>query len=419
MTIDVAVVGAGPYGLSIAAHLRARGVEHRVFGSPMQTWRTQMPQGMFLKSEGFASNLYEPSGTFTLGRYCTARGLPYADIGLPVSREAFADYGVAFQHRMVPDLEPHDVTGIEPAERGFRLSLASGEMLVARRVVLAVGISHFAQVPAELAELSPALVSHSSRHVNLDVFAGRDMLVLGAGASALDCAALLVKAGASVQLVARAPKIHFHDGPTTYPRPWRDRLRAPMSGLGPGWRSRLSTDAPLLFHAMPEDFRIRVANGHLGPAPGWWTRAMVEGRVAFNLGQRLLDADESGGRVRLSLAGADGTRGTVEADHLIAATGYRADIRRLAFLSAALRARLRTAGDAPVLSRHFESSVAGLYFVGLAAANSFGPVSRFAFGAGFTARRLARHLHAQAGARRNPDYQPGLAARGRPLTTAR
>ena len=390
--VDVAVVGAGPYGLSIASHLRARGIEHRVFGAPMRTWRTQMPQGMFLKSEGFASSLFEPSGAFTLADYCAEQGLPYADIGLPIGRDVFADYGVAFQRRFVPDLEQTDVAALEQAPGGFRLTLASGETLTARRVILAVGISHFAYVPAALAALPPALVSHSSRHADLGGFAGRHVVVLGAGASALDCAALLVRAGAAVDLVARVPEIHFHNGPAKQPRPLLDRLRAPMSGLGPGWKSRLSTDAPLLFHAMPERFRVFVTQRHLGPAPGWWTRPMVEGKVAFHLGQRVLDAGEDGGRIRLTLGGADGTRGTLVADHLIAATGYRADIQRLGFLGAALRAGLRTTGEQPALSRNFESSVPGLYFVGLAASNSFGPVARFAFGAGFAARRLARHL---------------------------
>lgn len=54
--------------------------------------------------------------------------------------------------------------------------------------------------------------------------------------------------------------------------------------------------------------------------------------------------------------------------------------------------RITVSEGSPVLSRHFESSVAGLYFVGLAAADSFGPMLRFAYGAKYTARRLARHL---------------------------
>jgi hypothetical protein len=387
---DVALVGAGPYGLSIASHLRAHGVAHRVFGKPMHTWRTEMPQGMFLKSEGFASNLFEPSRRFTLGAYCAGAGKPYADIGVPTPRETFVDYGLEFQRRYVPDLEPVDVVGIERAGDNFRLQIANGEVLRARRVVLAIGISHFAQLPKELAELPSALVTHSSRHTHFDDLSGHEVVVLGAGASAMDCAALLVRAGASVRVLARAAAIHFHDGPTRLPRPLMDRLRAPLSGLGPGWRSRLCTDAPLLFHAMPERFRLGVVDRHLGPAPGWWTRSMVEGKVGFHLSQRILAASEASGRLRLDLIDVNGNRSRWEADHLIAATGYRPDVRRLGFLSSEFR--VRTAGDAPVLTRNFESSVPGLYFVGPASANSFGPVARFAFGAGFTARRLTRHL---------------------------
>lgn len=396
--IDVAVIGAGPYGLSIAAHLRAYGIAHRVFGAPMQTWREQMPQGMLLKSEGFASSLFAPAAGFPLSEYCAANGLPYADIGLPISRAVFADYGAAFQRRLVPHLEPVNLAALETAPQGFRLTLANGESLEARQVVLAVGISHFAHIPERLADLPRSLVSHSSQNTDLGVFAGREVLVLGAGASALDCAALLAQAGASVELVARAPSIRFHDRPGKLPRPLSERLRAPMSGLGPGWKSRLCTDAPLLFHFMPERFRLLVVRKHLGPAPGWWTHKMVEGKVRLHLGQTMTGISETGGQIRLELMGANGIRNVLTADHLIAATGYRPDIRRLPFLDPALQARLRKAGDAPVLSRNFESSVPGLHFVGLASANSFGPLTRFSYGAGFTARRLANHLRSRCGA---------------------
>jgi len=389
---DVAIIGAGPYGLSIASHLRARRIEHRIFGEPMHTWRHHMPQGMFLKSDGFASNLYDPSGRFTLKQYCADQGLHFKDAGLPVKREVFADYGVHFQKNCVPHLERVNVTDLSEAKGGFRLELANGETFIARRVILAVGISHFAHLPPALAALSPAVVSHSSRNADLGVFAGRDMLVMGAGASALDCAALLAAAGASVKLIARASRILFHDGPDEGEKSLLDRLRVPSSGLGPGWRSRLCTDAPLLFHAMPEAFRLLVVRKHLGPAPGYWTRKMVEGKVDFHLGQKLDSAREAGRGIELSLTRNDGTRTVLTGEHLIAATGYIPDVQRLGFLSQDLRARLRTAGDAPILSRRFESSVPGMYFVGLAAANSFGPMLRFAFGAGFAARSLSRHL---------------------------
>src|SRR5215467_389452 len=100
--IDVAIVGAGPYGLSVAAHLRRRRSSFRIFGTSMHTWRHRMPAGMHLKSEGFASNLSDPDEQFTLRRYSFERGLPYQDIGYPVPLETFIEYGLEFQRRLVP-----------------------------------------------------------------------------------------------------------------------------------------------------------------------------------------------------------------------------------------------------------------------------------------------------------------------------
>src|SRR5436190_23097571 len=101
----VAIIGAGPYGLSVAAHLRSAGVAFRIFGTPMNRWLAHMPQGMYLKSEGCASNLFDPSGNYTLRHYYAEEGLPYAQYGAPVSLEVFTQYGLAFQQRLVPMVE--------------------------------------------------------------------------------------------------------------------------------------------------------------------------------------------------------------------------------------------------------------------------------------------------------------------------
>lgn len=396
---DVVIIGAGPYALSIAAHLRSAGVRFRIFGTPMQTWRTQMLRDSHLKSEGFATCLYEPSGTFTLKAYCAARGLPYADIGRPVPLATFIDYAMAFQQRHVPELEQRDIVAVASSASGFTLRVADGETVAARQVIVAVGISRFQHVPPELAALPAEHASHSSAHSTVDHFARRDVVVVGGGASALDVAMELVRADARVRLVARREALRFNNPPR--PRSLRERIAAPMSGLGPGWKSRLSTDAPLLFHAMPEWFRIEVVRRHLGPAPCWFTREPTEGKVEFLLGRRLHGATIDSGRVRLTLANADGVLQDLTADHVIAATGYRVDLTRLAFLADDMRAAIRLCDTSPALTAHFESSVPGLYFVGAAAANSFGSVSRFVFGAGFTARRLSAHL-ARTAASRSP-----------------
>src|SRR5208283_316064 len=143
---DVAIIGAGPYGLSIAAHLKARGVDFRIFGTPMNFWRTHMPKGMHLKSEGFASSLDDPDGGFTLEVYCKERGIPYAKVGLPVPLEVFTSYGLEFQRRFVPKLENKLVNLLERFPAGFQIRLEDGEIVAARRVVLAIGLTHFEHV---------------------------------------------------------------------------------------------------------------------------------------------------------------------------------------------------------------------------------------------------------------------------------
>ena len=126
---DVAIIGAGPYGLSIAAHLRARNVDFRIFGSPMHTWRAHMPKGMRLKSEGFASSLYDPDSAFTLEAYCKEKGLPYADTALPVPLETFTAYGLEFQKRFVPDLEDKLVVSLRRTGDGYQVALKMARWL--------------------------------------------------------------------------------------------------------------------------------------------------------------------------------------------------------------------------------------------------------------------------------------------------
>ena len=152
----VAIIGAGPYGLSIAAHLRSQGVTFRIFGTPMHRWLEHMPKGMFLKSEGCASNLFDPTDGYTLKQYCAEKGLPYAQYGEPVSLEAFTQYGLSFQRRLVPMVENVMVTALDRSSATFELRLASGEMLRASKVVIATGMSHTAYIPAVLAQLPAA-----------------------------------------------------------------------------------------------------------------------------------------------------------------------------------------------------------------------------------------------------------------------
>jgi thioredoxin reductase len=389
---QVAIIGAGPYGLSIAAHLRSRNIPYRIFGTPIDTWRRHMPAGMMLKSDGFASSLSDPTGAGTLATYCAAQGIPYHPTDVPVSLAVFVAYALDFQQRFVPDLEDRQVVSLDRSGDGFSITLDDGETLHADFVVGAVGITHFGQVPPELAHLPADLVSHSSAHHDLSAFAGRDVAVIGGGSSAVDIATLMYEAGANTSLIARCNSLRFFSPPTPGPRSRWQRVRHPSSGLGPGWRSWLCENVPSLFRFLPGPARLAIIKRHLGPKSTWPMKARLEAGVSIMLGEHIERASEEDGRVRLVLRTTDGTRREVLTDHVVAATGYSPDIHRLAFLSAGLRASIRTHARMPVLSRSFESSVPGLYFVGPPAVNSFGPLMRFMVGAEYVAPLVAHRL---------------------------
>lgn len=408
VAVTVAIIGAGPYGLSIAAHLRSLGVPYRIFGTPVDTWAQHMPAGMFLKSDGFASSLSDPDGKGTLENYCADRGIPYHPTNRPVPVEVFVGYARAFQERFVPDLEERQVVAIDKADDVYTLALDDGETLQADQVVLAVGITHFGLVPPQLAGLPPELMSHSSDHHDMGRWAGRHVAVIGGGSSAIDLAVFLKEAGARTTLVVRADRLRFASPPSGRERSRWERIRQPSSGLGPGWKSWVCQNLPQFFRFLPGDMRTTIVRRHLGPAAGWPMKDRLEDGVEILLGSSIEEASEEDGKVRLTLRRTDGTRTELVADHVAAATGYLPDVERLRFLSPGLRSAIRTHNKAPKLDGGFQSSVDGLYIVGPGAADSFGPLMRFMVGAEFVAPAVAKRL-----ARRARRTVPA-----RPVTTA-
>ncbi len=391
-TTEVAIIGCGPYGLSLAAYLNSRGVDFTLIGSPMRFWREAMPEGMKLKSEGFASSIADPLRQFTLGDFCEERDLPYQDTNLPVPLETFIAYGQAFQRRWAPGAIEQEVAALVSTRDGFRLTLGDGRIIEAAKVVVATGIRSFAYTPPVLAALPSDLVSHSAEYGDTSGLKGRRVVVVGAGASATDVAVSLKKTAGHLQIVARRPAVRFQD--PLGRRTLMQEIRAPMTGLGPGWKSVMCVRAPLVFHAMPESFRVEVVRRYLGPGPAWHTRAALEGQIPIDAGCDIQGASAQGASVRLEFTQGGGRR-VVDADHVVAATGFRVDIDHLNFLDESLKRGLTRVAGAPALDVHFQSSTPGLYFVGAAAANSFGPLLRFVYGSGFASKRVCDHVVAR------------------------
>jgi thioredoxin reductase len=394
--VDVAIVGAGPYGLSAAAHLRAAGLSTRQFGLPMRLWREAMPRGMYLKSQGFASNLSDPEGSHTLEAFCEKTGHPYASYGLPVPLDTFISYGQWFADELVPGLEEILVTGLGRRDGGYDVTLADGEMVRARNVVVAAGVEHFARMPGLLAQLPPAMSSHSSAHTDLAQFAGQRVVVVGAGQSALETAALLHENGAAAHLVARADRLRWNGKPLPPNRPLPQRIKEPEAGLGSGWSTWFYSRHPELFRHLPERTRVYRARTALGPAGAFWLRGRVEDQFPILTSHAVRSAAEGSDGVRLGLSARDGSSRELAADHVIAATGYQPDLTRLSFLDARLRSQLKTVVGTAAVGPDYQSSSPGLYFIGPAVAPTFGPVMRFVYGSDHAASTVARRLAGSA-----------------------
>lgn len=387
----VAVIGAGPYGLAAAAHLRRAGIDVISFGELMSFWQRHMPEGMFLRSSAIdGCEIGEPTGELTLQAFSRDSGTPVPN---PLPVETFVEYGRWYQERAAPSLDPRLVDTIEHRNGGFEISLAGGDQLTVSRVVVAGGIDHFAAIPPEFAHLDRTLVSHSSHYGSLAPFEGKDVAVIGAGQSALESAALLKERGANVELIVRGQETRFLRGKKLRdlfgPLSW---MIYPPEDVGPPGINLL-TARPHILRRLPRDTQLAIGRRAIKPAGAEWLLQRVHG-IPVTLNTAVASAeDRDGTSVRLVLS--DGSERIV--DHVMAATGFRIDIAKYPFLSQSLLSEIATSEGYPVLGDGFESSVPGLHFLGAAAARSYGPLMRFVSGTWFTTRTLVKRIGAEGG----------------------
>src|SRR5437588_8698471 len=130
--VDVAIIGAGPYGLSVAAHLRGRGIDHRIFGEPMAAWQNHMPPGMQLKSDGSSSDLSDLGAAYRLQDFCAETSREHDPQLIPIPLDTFVAYGRAFQARFAPQVEPKRLVHVRSGDGTHRLQFDDGETVLAR-----------------------------------------------------------------------------------------------------------------------------------------------------------------------------------------------------------------------------------------------------------------------------------------------
>jgi cation diffusion facilitator CzcD-associated flavoprotein CzcO len=369
------VIGAGPYGLATAAAAQAVGIEPLVVGEPMEFWRRNMPAGMFLRSS-LGWHL-DPQGEHTLAAYLVAAGVDWDDVD-PIPLEVFIDYAEWFRDAKRIPVRRVRVDDVQRAGERLEATLEDGRRVRADAIVAAPGVEPFAQLPSWVeGALPPERYSHSSTVVQPDRFAGARVLIVGGRQSAFETAALLAEAGAE-----RVEVVYRHDTPRFTPADWafvEPLIEATVRW--PGGYRRLST-------ARREAIERRFwSEGRLKLEP-WLAPRLARPEIRRRPRATVTGVGElAGGTIAATISRGE----TLHVDHVIFATGYRADIARVPYLGGVLD-RLQVAHGFPVLDEHFQASVPGLYVTGFAATRDFGPMFGFVGGATAAATVIAGAL---------------------------
>jgi cation diffusion facilitator CzcD-associated flavoprotein CzcO len=352
----------------------------------MSFWARTMPKGMFLRSNWTATQIADPTNMLTLESFQSQNG---NHLSMPVPLDRFVQYGLWYQRRALPDLDRRMISRVDSDPKGFRVTLDDGETLTAKRVVVAAGIGSFARRLAEYSNLPSNLASHTSEHPDLAVFAGKSVLVIGGGQSALESAALLHENGANTEVIARTGKINWLQGwasKTLHHGLGRvtNRLLYAPTDVGPAGISQLMA-RPDLLKMLPRSLQNKLRIRSVRPAGARWLVDRLKD-VPIRLNTAVSSFSVTGDKITVRLS--DGSSRTV--DHILMGTGYRVDVSKYAFLSPGIVSSLKTINGFPLLQEGMETSVPGLHILGAPGIWTFGPLLQFVSGTHYAGRSLAR-----------------------------
>jgi FAD-dependent urate hydroxylase len=361
--VPLLVIGAGPYGLSTAAHAKRHGIDPLVVGDPMGFWRHNMPERMLLRS-GTDWHM-DADGIDTFEAFLHQRGIDPAAVP-PVPLATFVEYADWFCAQTGIQPRPTLVSRLEKVDRQFLVTFEDGQRLTADAVVAAPGIAAFPVVPEWVpASLTETCWSHTCALVRFEHLQGARVLVVGGRQSAFEWAALLAEAGAAAVYV-----VHRHDAPSFETSHWGfvDELMDNTIRI-PGWFRRLSAAER---DAIAQRF---WAEGRLKLEP-WLTPRLPDGVVHRRPRTSIASCREMPtGEIDVRLSSGE----RLEVDHVVLATGYKPNLANVAYLHPLLD-RIETTEGFPMLDEHFQTSLAGLFMPGFVATRDFGPFFGFVRG---------------------------------------
>jgi cation diffusion facilitator CzcD-associated flavoprotein CzcO len=376
-TKQLLIIGAGPYGLAIAAYAQRLGIDFTVLGNPMEFWRHRMPKGVLLRS--WSIGHLDSLEINTLQRYLEFKGFKPARV-FPLPVNLFVEYADWFLAKAGIKTLPTYIRQLEHRGGHFEAFCENGETLTAQNVVAAPGLDFFRHLPADLAgKLPPGRYTHSCEIVNFDPLAGRRCLVIGGRQSAFEWTALMVEAG-----VAQVHVAFRHETPQFAPSRWDwvDPLAQQTLAVRGWFRHLPNTEREALERRFWEEGRMKL-EPWLAPRickenVRLWPHSRVESCKV------LADGTLS---VRLS-GGAH-----VDVDHIILAIGYRVDVKQVPYFSkTTILPWLKTIAGYPSLDENFQTSFPGLYVTGLAATRDFGSLFEFVRGSPYSAKIIGDHV---------------------------
>ena len=377
---DLLIIGAGPFGLAMAAYAQHLGIDHVIAGKAMDFWQANMPKGMYLRS---ACDWHlDPMNQATIEAYLDTMGPAPADVE-PLSLDFYLGYTRWFQAQKQIDAAPVFVQRLDTHNEnggGFRATLADGGSIRARYVVVALGFKHFKHVPEDLRPLLPAgRFEHTCDLVDFTTLSGKRCLIIGGRQSAFEWTALIREAGAAAIHVS-----HRHDSPafTAADWSWVNPLVDAMVD-DPGWFCNLTP-------AQKDEVNHRLwAEGRLKVEP-WLASRVLQEPVTLWPNTRVSACREvANGEIEVTLNTGD----HFLVDHVVLATGYKVNMARIPLLADGnLLAQLHTRNDFPILDEHFQTNIPGLYVTSMPATQDFGPFFAFTISVRTSARLIGRDI---------------------------
>ncbi len=373
-SIQLLVIGAGPYALSTAALARERGIGSVVLGRPMGFWRENMPEGMFLRS-GPDWHL-DGAAVHTLEAYLEEQGIRPGEAD-PIPIGVFLDYADWFKRAKGIEVREEFVDTLVKADGRFEATLRSGERIRADAVVAAPGIRHYASVPGWASSLPPGLAAHTCDLVRFDDMAGARVLVIGGRQSAYEWAALSREHGA-----ARIDIVHRHDIPRFERVSWKfvDAHVEQTLAVRGYWRNLPKSEQDAVARRFWEVGRLTLEY--------WLTPRLAWDGIHRWPGTEVVEVTPVGDdELRVLLSNGTG----LAVDRVVFGSGYRADLTKVPYLADVLK-HVKVSNGFPVLDEAFQTSLDGLYVTGFSATQDFGPFFGFVKGSPAAATLIVRDL---------------------------